>query len=124
MKSILRILVLMIAISSISNQLMAQWIQTNGPEGGGVHCFTVIGTNLFAGTDGGVFLSTNNGDSWTPVNSGLWNPVVFSLLVVDSNLFAGRYSVKWDASGYSSGIYFYRLQAGEFVETKKLVLLK
>ena len=34
----------------------------------------VSGTNLFAGTDGGgVFLSTNNGTSWTAVNTGLTN---------------------------------------------------
>ncbi|MBI5022129.1 MAG: T9SS type A sorting domain-containing protein [Ignavibacteriales bacterium] len=36
----------------------------------------------------------------------------------------GVYSVTWDASQYSSGIYYYRLQAGNFVETKKLILMK
>ena len=43
----------------------AQWVQTNGPYGGMIQCLAVSGTNLFAGTDGGVFLSTNNGTSWT-----------------------------------------------------------
>ena len=42
---------------------------------------------------------------------------------------AGRYAVEWDAtndSGYrlSSGIYFYHLQAGEFREVKKMLLLR
>jgi hypothetical protein len=36
----------------------------------------------------------------------------------------GSYQAEWDASGFSSGVYYYRLSAGEFVETKKLVLLK
>jgi hypothetical protein len=37
---------------------------------------------------------------------------------------AGYYKVIWDASNVSSGIYFYRLQAGNFVETKKMVFMK
>jgi len=28
----------------------AQWIQTNGPDGGKINCFAVIGTSTFAGT--------------------------------------------------------------------------
>jgi hypothetical protein len=37
---------------------------------------------------------------------------------------AGDHSVAWNASGVASGIYFYRLTAGSFSETRKLVLLK
>jgi hypothetical protein len=35
----------------------------------------------------------------------------------------GTYTVTWDASGFSSGVYFYRLKAGKYVETKKMILL-
>jgi hypothetical protein len=37
---------------------------------------------------------------------------------------AGTHSVTWNASSMSSGVYFYRLRAGAYSETKKLLLLK
>ena len=44
--------------------------------------------------------------------------------LINDNKSAGYYEVNWDASNFSSGIYFYRLQAGEFVDTKKMILMK
>ncbi len=37
---------------------------------------------------------------------------------------AGEHKVEWNASGIASGVYLYRLQAGKFVDTKKLILIK
>jgi hypothetical protein len=37
---------------------------------------------------------------------------------------AGTYDVKWDASKFATGVYFYRLQSNNFAQTKKLLLLK
>jgi hypothetical protein len=37
---------------------------------------------------------------------------------------AGSYEVEFDASNMPSGIYYYTLNAGEFSQTKKMILLK
>jgi len=56
--------------------------------------------------------------------------VVYNLIgeevarLTDEKQVAGIHTVNWDASYVASGIYFYRLQAGEFVKTRKMVLLK
>lgn len=44
--------------------------------------------------------------------------------LVDEELKPGSYKVKWDASRLPSGVYLYRMQAGSFVETRKMVLVK
>ena len=43
-------------------------------------------------------------------------------VLVDEEKGAGYYQVRWEAA-LPSGVYFYRLQAGEYVETKKMILL-
>jgi hypothetical protein len=45
-------------------------------------------------------------------------------LLVNGEKPAGIYEMRWEAGIYPSGIYFYRLRAGEYVETKKMILLK
>lgn len=45
-------------------------------------------------------------------------------LLADENEEPGYYEAAFDGSGLSSGVYFYRLQAGDFIETKKLLLMK
>lgn len=44
--------------------------------------------------------------------------------LVNARQEAGRYDVNFNATSLSSGVYFYRLQAGSFVQTKKMMLVK
>ena len=44
--------------------------------------------------------------------------------LVDGAKKAGSYQVRWNAKGFASGVYFYRLKAGDYIATKKLLLLK
>jgi hypothetical protein len=37
---------------------------------------------------------------------------------------AGYHQIVWDASNNSSGMYFYRIEAGEYSDTRKMVLIK
>jgi hypothetical protein len=44
--------------------------------------------------------------------------------LLNSNTDAGVYTVKWNGEKYNSGVYFYMLKAGDYTETKKMILLK
>jgi hypothetical protein len=55
---------------------------------------------------------------------------VFDLLgsevveLVKGEIETGTYDINFNASNLPSGVYFYRLQAGSFVQTRKMILLK
>jgi len=44
--------------------------------------------------------------------------------LVDEVKEAGTYDVSFNGKGFASGAYFYRLQSGNFVKIKKMILLK
>lgn len=44
--------------------------------------------------------------------------------LVDSNKAAGIYTFIFDSTNLASGIYFYRMQAGNYIQTKKMIILK
>jgi hypothetical protein len=44
--------------------------------------------------------------------------------LVNRNLSPGKYQYNWNANGLASGLYFYRMETEEFVETRKMFLMK
>jgi photosystem II stability/assembly factor-like uncharacterized protein len=72
---------------SLVRPCYAQWVQTNGPYGGMIECLAADGANLYTGTFGGVYRSTDNGGSWS--SAGLTNTLVWSLASHGSTLLAG-----------------------------------
>ncbi|TFB13647.1 T9SS type A sorting domain-containing protein [Candidatus Marinimicrobia bacterium MT.SAG.4] len=64
-----------------------------------------------------------------PIRSEI-NLIIYNLrgqkviTLIKGEMPAGNHNISWDASNLPSGIYFYRLQAGDFVQTRKMVLLK
>ena len=44
--------------------------------------------------------------------------------IVNEHLQAGNYAREWNAENFPSGMYFYRMTAGKYSETKRLLLLK
>jgi len=67
---------------------------------------------------------------YSVLNSTYVNLTVYDILgrevamLVNEEKYPGTYTVTLDASGLSSGIYFYRLTAGQYTETKKMILQK
>jgi photosystem II stability/assembly factor-like uncharacterized protein len=76
---------------SIPQWAGAQWVRAGKPGGRWITALVVHGPNLFAARrKGGVFLSTNKGVSWKPVNTGLPKEADFQCLAVNgANLFVG-----------------------------------
>ncbi len=72
-----------------TSPVYSQWLQSTGPEGRIVSSFIVYGSELFAGTDAGVFKSTDNGITWTSFCAG-YEYVSVQGMVTDGNIiFAG-----------------------------------
>ncbi len=81
---------LFVLFLSVSIKSNAQWVQiSNWYYGGYVYSLASKDSNIFAGTSSGIFVSMNNGTSWTQTFN---HDVVSSFAFSDSNIFAGTYS--------------------------------
>jgi flagellar hook assembly protein FlgD len=78
---------------------------------------TVINYQLPASRQGGTINNVVN----LKVYAALGKEVA---TLVNEKQNAGSYSVEFNGEGLPSGVYYYKLEAGDFVETKRMVLLK
>lgn len=75
-------------------------------------------------------VTTINFDIPTSRENGNTKLIIYDLTgrviseLIDAELRPGKYSVKWDASAYASGVYFFRLESGRFSDIKKMVVVK
>ena len=94
----------------------SQWLQTNGPQGGKVTSMAGGNGYIFAGTSSaGIFRSSDEGDDWFPVNAGMSDRSVSSLVMRGSTLIAGSdnifrsadYGANWVATSPGMGFVYY-----------------
>ncbi|MCX6160924.1 MAG: T9SS type A sorting domain-containing protein [Ignavibacteriae bacterium] len=106
MKKLITFLVALLILNSsfLIHNCICQWVQCNGPYSGTVYSLAVNG-----------------------------NPVILKVYdvmgrevqtLVNESLKPGTYETSFDGTFLNSGVYFYKLQAGDFTDTKKLILIK
>lgn len=67
----------------------AQWVQTNWLDNEYITALATNGNSMFAVIDGGIFRSTNGGQNWTVIDSGIKNINVISIVANDNSIFIG-----------------------------------
>ncbi len=93
--SLFALFTLSFSILFLSKTSPAQWeLSSNGISGSvNIKCLTVSGSILLAGSQGeGIYVSSNNGASWTTSNSGLTQLSVYAIEVAGSTVYAGTFN--------------------------------
>lgn len=87
-RKVLYSVVLAFIICNVNAQ-WAPWVKLNDPPGDHAKALLSIGTDLYAGTDSGIFLSTDSADTWISKNNGLTSSNVMALVSSGSAIIAG-----------------------------------
>lgn len=104
MKNIFGFLLAILFMYGNSASVCAQWVQTGVLGGGGpnIKSLAATGKYVFAGTDSGAFVSTDEGATWTQSSTGLTDTNVPSLAVNDSEIFAGTHDGVFRSTDHGS----------------------
>ncbi len=90
------ILITISAVIGIFHVANGQSTTTNDNKEFRVSCTAISGNNLFAGTDNGVYLSTNSGEKWIPINNGLPEKTgIYKIVASGSSLFLWLSNYSW-----------------------------
>jgi len=126
-------------IISYQNKIL---VAVTGSSSGGIWIYTDTTISNISNNQGNIpkdyYLNQNYPNPFNPVtniNYGITKRTQVKLFVYDINgriietlvdeiQSPGNYDVKWNALDYSSGIYFYKLNADEFEDSKSMILLK
>ncbi|MEO8665767.1 MAG: T9SS type A sorting domain-containing protein, partial [Ignavibacteria bacterium] len=82
---------------------------------------TIIRYSIPSNVKGQTLASQSGSDVKLTVHDALGNEVT---TLVNEKQNAGSYELEFDGAGIPSGIYFYKLEADDFIETRKMILLK
>jgi hypothetical protein len=118
--------------------LFAGCASTSTPRGIHDYSWVVSGISNNGGNPDNYALSQNYPNPFNPVTkinfslkkTGFTSLKIYNLLgqevvtLVNEIIPAGNYSIDFNGSNFSSGTYFYKIQSGEFADTKKMILVK
>jgi len=119
-------------------RVQASNIAGNGPWSEIWKFNSPVGVNEIEGIPTEYSLSQNYPNPFNPSTkiifalpqASLTKIIIYNLLgeevqtLIDKELEAGYYEINFDASNFQSGVYFYRIQSGDFISTKKMILMK
>ncbi len=82
-------LIIVLVLASTASKSLAQWVQTNISSGEVANCLAANSSQVFVGTEEGVFRSIDGGLTWSQTSGGLPDTTVYAIAINGSYVLAG-----------------------------------